>query len=71
MMFTTTAKPVPVAYNFSMDLVISNTVIGGTFNGTLSISATLLAGILNLALYFDEATQVSLKSDLHNIETLK
>ena len=67
MMFTTTAKPVPVAYNFSMDLVISNTVIGGTFNGTLSISATLLAGILNLALYFDGATQVSLKSDLHNI----
>ena len=67
MMFITAAQPVPVAYNFSMDLIISNTVVRGTFNGTQSISATLLAGILNLALYFGGATQVSLKSDLHDI----
>ena len=52
--------------NFSMDVIVSNKVIGKTFNGTLSISATLLAGRLNLALYFDGATQASHRNHLYS-----
>ena len=54
-----TAAPMIVTYNFSLDVVVGgDTVLGGAFNGTLSVSGTLVAGVRGLALYFDGTRQV-------------
>ena len=57
-----TAAPSISAYNFSMDFTITGQVpeSGKNITGTLAIEATLVQGILNLALYFDGVKQVRL-----------
>ncbi len=59
---TMTVAPSMSAYNFSMDFTITGQVpeSGRNVTGTLAIEATLVQGILNLALYFDGVQQVRL-----------
>ena len=55
----TTAAPMVVTYNFGLDIVVGgDTVVGGAFNGTLSMLGTLLAEMRGLAVYVDGTRQV-------------
>ena len=48
-----------VTYNFGLNVVVGgDTVIGGAFNGTLSVLGTLLAEVRGLAVDVDGTRQV-------------